>query len=233
VNSENGIALILAKLFIFMKNDVMVWVDCAKWRDRWNIVESLPSGGQGESFRVRRKVDGRIAFLKTIKAKTDPERRARFFREANAYDTFHIEMVPRLIESNAHRHDNCEFQPYLATEFIEGPTLRKWRAAQSRVELTVAVATTRSLLQTIRNCHAVGCVHRDIKPDNIIQLATARPRWVGSSGEGTGFSLRVGNSARAKSQSGFHPTSTFAFADLIGHPIQLRVDPTTGALSSP
>lgn len=153
-----------------MKNDEVVWVDCPKWHDRWKVVANLPSGGQGESFRVRREIDGRIACLKTIRAKTDPERRARFFREASAYDTFHIERVPRLIESNTHRHDNAEFEPYSATEFIEGPTLRQWRTARNQVGLTVAVTATRSLLQTIRNCHAVGCVHRDIKPDNIILI---------------------------------------------------------------
>lgn len=141
-----------------MKNDEVVWVDCPKWNDRWKVVENLPSGGQGESFRIRREIDGRIAFLKTIRAKTNPERRARFFREASAYDTFHIERVPRLIESNTHRHDNAEFEPYLATEFFEGPTLRQWRVARNQVDLAVAVAITRSLLQTIRNCHAVGCV---------------------------------------------------------------------------
>ena len=50
--------------------------------------------------------------------------------------------------------------------------MRKWREAQSRVELDVAVATTRSLLSTLHECHAVGCVHRDVKPDNIILIDT-------------------------------------------------------------
>jgi serine/threonine protein kinase len=159
------------------KSHEMVWVDCSKWRERWTFVKKLPSGGQGESFRVRRTSDGKEAFLKTIRVKTDRERRARFFREASVYDTFHIEMIPRLIESNAHHHENADFEPYLATEFIEGPTLREWRATQNRVELTVAIATTRSLLQTLRNCHAGGCIHRDIKPDNIILIEAdpARP----------------------------------------------------------
>src|SRR5260221_155279 len=148
----------------------MVWVDCPKWSERWTCVKKLPSGGQGDAFRVRRATDGKDAFLKTIRAKTDRERRARFFREASAYDTFHIQVIPGLIESNAHQHENAEFEPYLATEFIEGPTLREWRAAQNRVELTVAIAITRSLLQTVRNCHAARCIHRDIKPDNIILI---------------------------------------------------------------
>jgi len=157
-----------------MNNDEAVWVDCPKWHDRWEVLENLPGGGQGESFRARLKVDGRVTFLKTIRAKTDPERRARFFREASAYDTFRIERVPRLIESNAHRHKNPEFEPYLATEFVEGPTLRKWREKQQRVDLSIAVATTRSLLTVLKECHAKGCMHRDIKPDNII-LANSDP----------------------------------------------------------
>ncbi len=157
-----------------MSNGKVTWVDCAKWRERWDVVENLPGGGQGVAFRARRKIDDRIAFLKAIKAKNDPERRARFFREANAYDTFRVEGVPLLIESNAQLHKDVEIEPYIATEFINGPTLRKWREAQSRVELTIAVETTRSLLATLRACHAAGCVHRDVKPDNII-LVEADP----------------------------------------------------------
>ncbi len=167
----------MANALNLTKSHEMVWVDCPKWSERWTCVKKLPSGGQGDAFRVRRATDGKDAFLKTIRAKTDRERRARFFREASAYDTFHIQVIPGLIESNAHQHENAEFEPYLATEFIEGPTLREWRAAQNRVELTVAIAITRSLLQTVRNCHAARCIHRDIKPDNIILIEAdpARP----------------------------------------------------------
>jgi len=81
-----------------------VWVDCANWNERWEVEEKLSGGGQGNAFRARRKSDRRIAFLKTIKSRNEPERRARFFREANAYDTFQVRGVPALIESNAHLH---------------------------------------------------------------------------------------------------------------------------------
>lgn len=109
-----------------------------------------------------------MAFLKTIRARTDPERRARFFREANAYDTFRVAGVPDLIESNAHQHKDASFEPYIATRFIEGPTLRQWHDAQGCVDLKAAVTTTRSLLLVLNECHLAGCVHRDVKPDNII-----------------------------------------------------------------
>ena len=150
------------------------WVDCATWRERWEIIEQLPSGGQGETYQARRKIDGHEAFLKVVKAKTKPERRARFFREATAYDTIRVGGIPRLIESNTHRHENVGSEPYLATDFIVGPTLRSWRESQTRVELEVAVATTRALLSTLSECHTKRCVHRDVKPDNII-LAKGDP----------------------------------------------------------
>ena len=150
------------------------WVDCATWRERWEIIKQLPSGGQGEAYQARRKIDGHEAFLKVIRAKTKPERRARFFREATAYDTIRVGGIPRLIESNTHRHENAASEPYLATDFIVGPTLRSWRESQTQVELEVAVATTRALLSTLSECHTKGCVHRDVKPDNII-LAKGDP----------------------------------------------------------
>ena len=145
-----------------------VWVDCARWRERWEVIEQLSGGGQGHAFKVRRKGNGQEAFLKTIKAKNDPERRARFFREATAYDTVRISGVPHLLESNAHRHSDAQTEPYIVTDFITGPTLREWREAQPDVDLNTAIATTRSLLTTLRECHSKGVVHRDVKPDNII-----------------------------------------------------------------
>ena len=145
-----------------------VWVDCAKWRERWEVIKQLSGGGQGHAFKVRRKGNGQEAFLKTIKAKNDPERRARFFREATAYDTVRISGVPHLLESNAHRHSDVQTEPYIVTDFITGPTLRKWREAQPHVDLNTAIVTTRSLLTTLRECHSKGVVHRDVKPDNLI-----------------------------------------------------------------
>ncbi len=152
------------------------WIECQRWRDRWEDVEKLRGGGQGEAYRALRTSDRQVAFLKVIKAKRDPERRARFFREAAAYDTVRTPGVPRLIESNAHLHGKGEVDPYIATSFIEGPTMREWREAQQSVDLHVALESTMALLKTLRECHRGGLLHRDIKPDNVI-LANGDPAW--------------------------------------------------------
>ena len=145
-----------------------ICVSQARWRDSWVVVEKLQGGGQGNAWRVRRKLDDRDGFLKAIKEKRDPERRARFSREANAYDTVTARGIPRLIESNTHRWEEVEVEPYIVTDFIEGPTLRQWRENRERVELDEAIDATRELLAILSKCHEAGLVHRDVKPDNII-----------------------------------------------------------------
>lgn len=143
------------------------WVNTEKWRQHWEIVENLTGGGQGDAFRARRVADGKKGFLKVLKARTVPERRARFFREASAYDSFAIHGIPKLIESNTHRHADMTFDPYIVTEFVAGPTLTAWRASGG-VPIEDAVVVARRVLGILRGCHDQGCVHRDVKPDNII-----------------------------------------------------------------
>ena len=94
--------------------------------------------------------------MKVIKAKRNLERRARFFREASAYNTIRAVGIPHLIESNAHRWENAEFEPYIATEFIKGLTLGRWREVQARVVLGTAIETTRQLLAILSACYAGG-----------------------------------------------------------------------------
>ena len=119
-------------------------------------------------WRVRRKCDDRDGFLKAISEKREPERRARFSREATAYATVTVRGIPRLIESNAHRWQDTGVEPYMVTEFIEGPTLRQWREGHERVSLREAIGVARKLLAILDACHEAGLVHRDVKPENII-----------------------------------------------------------------
>lgn len=155
------------------------WVDDQTWKTRWEKIEELDGGGQGEAYRARRRSDGKIGFLKIIKSKNVAERRARFFREATAYDSFGVDGIPRLIESNAHRHADDSVAPFIVTEFIVGATLRSWRESQASVSIETAVTITSRLLDILQACHAQGCVHRDVKPDNIILEGGASARvWL-------------------------------------------------------
>ncbi|HEV2682719.1 MAG TPA: serine/threonine-protein kinase [Rhodanobacter sp.] len=144
------------------------WIDVRKWSERWEKVEVLGSGGQGDVFKARRFTDGHIACLKVLSKQSDVERRARFLREAVAYQTCHHELVPHLVESNAIYEDNLDYKLFIVTELIVGPTLTTLVGDDEALHLADAIKLTMRLLSVLQYLHKEGWVHRDIKPDNII-----------------------------------------------------------------
>lgn len=145
-----------------------VWVDASSFDERWDIQgKPVGKGGQGTGYRATRRSDGKVAFIKEMDS-DDSERRARGYIEACAYESLVGLDVPQLIESNAHQHGDKSVQLYIATEFVEGPTLRRWRDKTKKVSLTEAVDITLHLLGTVAQAHEAGILHRDIKPENII-----------------------------------------------------------------
>lgn len=145
-----------------------VWQPALEYKERWTVLRGAGSGGQGRGYVVRRTVDGAatLYFLKELKDQSNPQRRARLFREAAALESYAHLRIPRLVESNAHLHGDRTAQLYLVTDFIPGETLakrhRKPFAFGDAIDLTDQLAETVAYLQTN------DAVHRDIKPDNII-----------------------------------------------------------------
>ena len=138
------------------------------WKTGWEVDKQIPGGAQAEVFKIKNKSNKTPAFLKVLKKTTDTERRARFFRESAAYKSFkHTGLLP-LIQTNAHNFEDVAITPYIITEWIDGQNLRS-RIEQSGVlDLEEALAATSALLEIIIYLHGEGCIHRDIKPDNII-----------------------------------------------------------------
>lgn len=150
-------------------------VDVRKWKERWKEIDKLPGGGQGEAFVVEALEGGGRAFLKVLKQQRDAERRSRFVREAIAYETFVHKASPKLIETNAHLHSDQTANLYIATEFVPGPTLSTALEEKGRFGLSEALSSVAALLDVVGYLHDNGCIHRDIKPDNII-LRDGDPR---------------------------------------------------------
>lgn len=144
------------------------WSNSKKWDDNWTAEEEIESGGQATAKLVRHKVNGMLAFLKILNKQKDSERRSRFFREATAYATANHDGIPKLLESNAHYHEDFEYKVYLVTEFVAGPSLTKFLQENGAQSFTSAATILKSLTETVQYCHEIEWIHRDIKPDNII-----------------------------------------------------------------
>ncbi len=58
--------------------------------------------------------------------------------------------------------------PYFTMPFVEGESLRARIAAHNKFSITETVSILRDVARALSYAHAVGIVHRDIKPDNVL-----------------------------------------------------------------
>ena len=128
-------------------------------------IESLIGvGGMGEVYLARDERLGRKAALKLLpdSLTTDETQLGRFKNEARTASALNHPNILTVYEIGA--EGNVQF---IATEFIEGVTLRTALAsgrmsAQRALEIAVQVASA------LAAAHDAGVVHRDIKPENIM-----------------------------------------------------------------
>ncbi|WP_285731242.1 serine/threonine-protein kinase [Nocardiopsis sp. ATB16-24] len=139
----------------------------------YRLVRSLGRGGFGEVF-LGEAPDGGRAAVKVLHAgwAGDPEMRRRFAAEVEQARRVSGFCVAAIVDA-----DTQGSEPWIATEFIDGPTLQAAVAEEgprSGVELHRLAVSTATALAAI---HAAGVVHRDLKPDNIM-LAPDGPRVI-------------------------------------------------------
>jgi serine/threonine protein kinase len=129
----------------------------------YEIVALLGAGGMGEVFRAHDTKLGRDVALKILpdSVATDPERLARFQREAQVLASLnhpHIGAIYGFEESNGIRA--------LVLELVEGPTLAD-RIAQEAIPLDEALPIATQIAEALEAAHEQGVIHRDLKPANI------------------------------------------------------------------
>jgi serine/threonine protein kinase/Tol biopolymer transport system component len=132
--------------------------------DRYQILAPLGVGGMGEVYLALDPKLGRKVALKLLPEKytKDPLRLRRFEQEAQAASALNH---PNII--TIHEIGEVEGILFIATEFIEGITLRK-RLAVKPLSIRETLDTAIQIANALAAAHAAGIVHRDIKPENIM-----------------------------------------------------------------
>ena len=131
----------------------------------YKIVSSLGAGGMGEVYLAEDTRLGRRIALKLLPAQftMDPERVRRFEQEARAASALNHPNIVTIHEIG--RADSTHF---IATEFIDGETLREYVAGRA-VKINEVLDIGIQIASALAAAHADGIVHRDIKPENVMR----------------------------------------------------------------
>jgi serine/threonine protein kinase len=130
----------------------------------YRIISKLGEGGMGEVYRARDSRLDRDVAIKVLPpaASGDPERQARFTREARTISRLSHPNICALLDVGV---DGGE--AYLVMELIEGQTLAD-RLRQGPLPIDEAVAIGHDVAAALRAAHGYGIVHRDLKPGNVM-----------------------------------------------------------------
>ncbi len=140
---------------------------------RYRVLSLLGAGGMG---RVLLGVDetGRRAAVKVVHADlaADPGFRERFRREVQMAAS-----APPWFTAPVLDADPDAERPWLATQYIEGPSLQSYVTAQGPLGEHGIIALAVRMADGLAALHAAGLVHRDLKPSHVL-LAEDGPRLI-------------------------------------------------------
>src|SRR5215831_8295634 len=130
----------------------------------YRIVSKLGAGGMGDVYLAEDTRLGRKVALKLLPTDlTDnQDRLRRFEQEARTASALNHPNILTVYEFGADGEIH-----FIATEFIEGETLRR-HSAQSAMNVPKVLDVAVQVASALAEAHQAGIIHRDIKPENIM-----------------------------------------------------------------
>jgi serine/threonine-protein kinase len=131
---------------------------------RYEIRSKIGEGGMGEVYRAQDIELNRTVALKILPEHlaSNEERLRRFIQEAKAASALNH---PHIL--TIHEVGNTANTRFIATEFIDGETLRQ-RIRSGSMKLNDILEVAIQSAGALAAAHAAGIIHRDIKPENIM-----------------------------------------------------------------
>ena len=132
----------------------------------YKIMEKIGEGGMGEVYKAEDTKLGRFVALKFFPAdlRADEEKKERFIREAmttSQLDHANICTVHEIDETNDGRM-------FICMSLYEGGTLTE-KIKDGPLQLEEVIDVSIQVAQGMEKAHEKGIVHRDIKPQNLIE----------------------------------------------------------------
>lgn len=132
----------------------------------YTIVREIGRGGMGRVYLASDGKLGRSVALKALPPEltSEPHHRERLRREARAAAVLTHPGI-----CTVYALEEVDGELYIATEFVEGHTLREEISGGPRPSIETITATGARLASALASAHAKGITHRDLKPENIMR----------------------------------------------------------------
>lgn len=148
---------------------------------RYEIDALLGSGGMGSVYKAKESALARFVAIKILlnHRLDDDESRLRFEREAEINANLSHEHIVKFYRFGI----SAEGFPYIATEYLEGITLKRRMSQSPAIGWREAATMAVQILRALEAAHKQGIVHRDLKPENLILISSSSTSSSNSSAE--------------------------------------------------
>ncbi len=179
---------------------------------RYQILSLAGAGSMGSVYRARDTELDEIVALKFLRSDLvhAPEMLDRFRREVRLARRVAHRHVARVYDIGEHEGDK-----FLTMAFIEGEPLRALLLRARPLPAGRALSIARTICEGLAAAHAVGVIHRDLKPDNVM---------LGSDG-----TLAITDFGIARSALASDGGSTATLGSAIGTPAYMAPEQVEGA----
>ena len=138
----------------------------------YEIQAAIGAGGMGEVYKARdTRLDCTVA-IKVLPAEIsgDPDRRARFEREARTIASLNHPHICTLHDVGEHGDST-----YLVMEYLAGESLAD-RLLKGSLPLAQALDVAAQIAEALDSAHKHGIIHRDLKPGNVMLTSSGAGR---------------------------------------------------------
>jgi eukaryotic-like serine/threonine-protein kinase len=139
--------------------------------DKYTILRLIGDGGMGTVYEARHERLGTRVALKFLHEDIAerPGLSERFLQEAKVAATIVSPHVVRVTDMDTMPGG----PPYLVMDFVTGESLDHLLERETKLSPERAVAFTLQIAAGLEAAHAIGAVHRDLKPGNVLVTPTA------------------------------------------------------------